>query len=424
MGQDRSGDSTTRRVDRRNLLQLIGASSAIGLAGCFGGDGDGTGGDETTDPGTGTDATDADETLQIGVLRPTELGFGAVMRASAKLFAEMNPTVDAGGTTYSFEFSTYDSACASQDAINAIERGAFQDDIDFFVGPVCSQATAATHGWLADLSEDEQVLAVGNSSTSEATSKDMPYYFRVHGRDVTRTPRVVRYIAEERDGGYDNIGMIAPTSSYGDQKVDPSKRAADELGVDLSVERYPAQSKDHRSQLTALMGSGMDVLFVVDHPEFQGVSIRQARELGWNGPIQGNTNTSDARTWEVANGWPNMKGVTATNLWNPNSATEELSQLLDMYEEQYPDLGVNYFVMEGAGMMATLYYGIQNAGSVDVHDVSAAIEEMRIEDTVYQAPLEFTEGHDIANPPVYIATWEEGKNLRTLDEQAPPNPLA
>lgn len=429
----------TDRINRRRVLQLIGAGSLAGAAGCStgGGDGgssdggDGGGSSDGGDGGGSTTGGDGDggggsgeETLDIGILYPTSLGFGAVMRAAAKIYAtEMNPTVEAGGTTYRYSFSSYDSGCASSAAVNAIEKGAFDDGIKFFVGPVCSQATAATHGWLADLSEDEQVLAVGDSSTSKATSEDMPYYFRVHGRDVVRTPRAVAYMAKMRDGGYDNIGMIAPTSEYGDQKVDPSREAAEALGLNLQVERYPAESKDHRSQLTSLINSDMEILFVVDHPEFQGVSIRQARELGFSGPIQGNTNTSDDRTWEVANGWPNMQDVHATNLWNANDVSGDLKTLLDIYEEQYPDLGVNYFVMEGAGMMATIHHGIREAGSTDVHEVSAAIEEMNVENTVYQSPLKYTPKHDIENPPVFPAVWQEDGSLKTLKEQVPPNPL-
>ena len=66
---------TRRDISRRRLLQSAGATGAVALAGCLGGDGDGDGGDG----GTTTDEDDS-QTVRVGVFQnfdtTTNTGFG------------------------------------------------------------------------------------------------------------------------------------------------------------------------------------------------------------------------------------------------------------------------------------------------------------------------------------------------------------
>lgn len=407
-GSKETGDRPTDRdFSRRKFLGSTALGAVMASAGC-------------------SQITGGGGENEIRLASMVDTGLGVVaqdLKFVARGFVEFNPTVEVDGTTYEYNLAEYDSHCTGTDAVSAAEKAALQDNRRFFVGPLCSQATSALHEWLGNRNENERVLAVGNSSTEDATSEDMPYFYRVHGKASLRMPRIVRYLAEERDGGYDHIGKIAPSSDYGDTYTDPVINAAEELGLELSVERYPEESKDHRSQLTSLIESGMEVLLVTDHAQYQGISIRQARELGYDGPIQGNTNTPDGKTWEIAGGWPNMRDVEGTDLWDADNPPEKLGEILTWLEENHAEqTGPTYITMEAAGMCATIHHGLQEAGSTDPQDVAETLEDIEIDTGYYQETISFTEKHDINSVPVFIIRWKEGEELEVVGP-APENPL-
>ena len=102
----------------------------------------------------------------------------------------------------------------------------------------------------------------------------------------------------------------------------------------LPQERYAPDTTDFRSQLTKLFGAGADALHVAPQSEFAaGTIVKQARELGYRGPIYGETITVGTTALEIAgDAATGLKAITATADPDNEKAQEVLANFRERYD--------------------------------------------------------------------------------------------
>ena len=105
-------------------------------------------------------------------------------------------------------------------------------------------------------------------------------------------------------------------------------------GKVVAQERYAPDTTDFRSQLTKLFEAGADALHVAPQSEFAaGTIVKQARELGYRGPIYGETITVGTTALQIAgDAATGLKAITATADPDNEKAQEVLANFRERYD--------------------------------------------------------------------------------------------
>ena len=105
-------------------------------------------------------------------------------------------------------------------------------------------------------------------------------------------------------------------------------------GKVIAQERYAPDTTDFRSQLTKLFEASPDALHITPQSEFAaGTIVKQARELGYRGPIYGETITVGTTSLDIAgDAATGLKAITATPDPNNAKAQEVLTNFRARYK--------------------------------------------------------------------------------------------
>ena len=102
----------------------------------------------------------------------------------------------------------------------------------------------------------------------------------------------------------------------------------------IAEERFASDTTDFRSQLTKLFNGSPDALHVAPQSEFAaGTIVKQARELGYQGPIYGETITVGRTALDIADdAATGLKAITATADPDNEKAQEVLASFRERYD--------------------------------------------------------------------------------------------
>ena len=104
-------------------------------------------------------------------------------------------------------------------------------------------------------------------------------------------------------------------------------------GEVVAAERYTTDVTDFRTQLTKLFAADPDALHIAPQSEFAaGAVVKQARELGYEGPIYGETITVGTTAQDIAgDAATGLKAITAA----PDPTNEKSQKVLSNFRERY-----------------------------------------------------------------------------------------
>ena len=198
----------------------------------------------------------------------------------AKLLAveEINAAGGINGRMLEIVFE--DSKCAAADSITAYNKLTDVDGVKIILGTTCSGAMLGA----APLAEKEGVIMLSASATSPDIATAGDYIFRTAindlqlGIDIGNTMWV--------DGVHD-LATITESTDYAEGARRTSVARFEELGGHVvAAEAYATETIDFRSQITKLINENPDAILLTAQGEVSGGTIiKQARELGYTGPM-------------------------------------------------------------------------------------------------------------------------------------------
>ena len=201
------------------------------------------------------------------------------------------------------ELVVEDSQCSAKDAIAAYNKLTDVDGVKIILGTSCSGAMLG----VAPLAEADGVILFSGlaSNLDIATAGD--YIFRTQISDVQVGIDTGNVLWAD---GVRKLATITETTDYAEGVRRTSVEQFEKRGgTVVAAERYGSDVADFRSQLTKLLHADPDAL----HSEFAaGTIIKQARELGYEGPIYAETISVGTTALEVAGeAATGMKAITA-----------------------------------------------------------------------------------------------------------------
>ena len=193
------------------------------------------------------------------------------------------------------ELVVEDSKCNAQDAITAYNKLTDVDGVKIILGTSCSGAMLGA----APLAERDGVVLFSGLATNPDIADAGDYIFRTALSDAQLGIDTGNVLWAD---GIRSLATMTEATDYAEGVRRTSVAQFEKRGgAVVGEERYSSDTIDFRTQLTKLFNENPDALHVAAQSEFAGGTIvKQARELGYDGPIYGEIVVVGATALEIA----------------------------------------------------------------------------------------------------------------------------
>ena len=272
---------------------------------------------------------DGDEPFRIGVMESlTGAGetYGTVANQSKQMAAdEINAAGGIDGRM--LEFVIEDSKCNAADAITAYHKLTDVDGVKIILGTSCSAAMLG----VAPLAEADGVILFSGLASSSDIAKAGDYIFRTQISDIEVGIATGNTLWAD---GIRTLATITEATDYAEGVRRSSVAQFEQRGGSVvAAEAYGSDIADFRTQLTKLFEAEPDALHIAPQSEFSaGTIMKQARELGYEGPIYAETVSVGTTALDIAgDAATGMKAITA----DLDPANEKAQEVLADFRERY-----------------------------------------------------------------------------------------
>ncbi|HKJ65801.1 MAG TPA: ABC transporter substrate-binding protein [Desulfopila sp.] len=205
--------------------------------------------------------------------------------------------LEVGGKKYPVEIVLEDNESKAESAVKANTKMITQDDVMVIIGPQSSKQAVPA----GDVANNYETPMISPWSTNPATTEDRPYVFRGCFLDPFQGPVLANFITNEF--GFTKAGVLYDVASdYPKGLAEFFKQAWEEKhgeGSVVAYESFTTKDTDFSSQLTKIIRSDAEVLFVPQYYNEVALIVQQAKDLGWEGPIVGSDSWGSAETVEL-----------------------------------------------------------------------------------------------------------------------------
>ena len=225
------------------------------------------------------------------------------------------------------ELIVEDSQCSAKDAIAAYNKLTDVDGVKIILGTSCSSAMLGA----APLAEADGVILFSGLASNPDIANAGDYIFRTQISDIQVGIDTGNVLWAD---GVRNLATITETTDYAEGVRRTSVAQFQKRGGRVvAEERYPSDAIDFRSQLGKLFDADPDALHLAPQSEFAaGAIIKQAREVGYQGPIYAETVSVGTTALEVAgDAATGMKAITADLDPDSRKAQEVLASFRERY---------------------------------------------------------------------------------------------
>ncbi|QJT09265.1 ABC transporter substrate-binding protein [Oceanidesulfovibrio marinus] len=207
--------------------------------------------------------------------------------AAEMLLKQINDAggIDVGGTKYTLEFVYEDNESKAESALSAARKLVTQDDVLGIIGPQSSKQAVPA----GEAANDLETPMISPWSTNPDTTKDRPFVFRGCFLDPFQGPVVVNFASDEF-GATKAAVLYDIASDYPKGLAEVFKEAWEKkhgAGSVVAFETFTTKDVDFSAQLTNIVNSDAEILFVPQYYNEVPLIVKQAQSLGWDKPIIG-----------------------------------------------------------------------------------------------------------------------------------------
>lgn len=220
--------------------------------------------------------------IVIGVIAPVTGGKaeqGQQFTEGAQVAVdEINAEGGINGSTVRLEI--LDDQGQPNEAVAAAQRLVSNNDVFAVIGPSSTASSSAAIPVL----ERAQIVAISPSASTPSLVTDNQSFY-IMSLPLSAYGPLVPQFAAERFGAKD-LAVINVKDDWGENVTRIAKEWAEANNVPVVAEaNYTQGDRDFKAQLTSMLGSEPDALILNTHYTEGALITRQARELGYEGPI-------------------------------------------------------------------------------------------------------------------------------------------
>ena len=239
--------------------------------------------------------------------------------------------LDVKGKKYLLDFIYVDNELKAESAVQAAIRLIEQDRVLAVVGPQGSGRAIPA----GQINNDNRTPMVSAWSTNPDTTKNRPYVFRACFLDPFQAPVAAKFAKEQF--------KVTRTAILYNLEDDYSKTLAELYrdnwekingpGSVTAFESFGQRDQDFSVQLTRIVNSNAEMLYLPVYYNFVGLIVPQAKDLGWNKPIMGADAWGSADLWSLSKG--SVAGYYFTTHYAAAGAVGKTKEFIDEYNAAY-----------------------------------------------------------------------------------------
>ena len=307
----------------------------------------------------------AADTIKIGFNIPLTGDIpkvGEMSKQSAEMLkADINGAggLEVGGKKYMLEFIYEDNEAKAESAVTTALKLIEKDEVLAMIGPNSSKQ-AVPAGQVAN---DNETVMVTPWSTNPDTTKDRPWVFRAAFLDPFQGPVAVNFAVETFDAK--NAAVLYDLSN------DYSKGLAEifkdefekKMGPNtiLAFESHGTKDQDFSAQLTTIIATKPDFIFVPDNYNQVALIVPQARKLGYKGQFMGSDSWGSAELMTLCG--DSCKGLYFSTHYAAAGATGATKEFIDRFNAKYGVVPDDVAALTWDATRVVLL-AIQNAGEL------------------------------------------------------------
>ncbi|MCK8601905.1 ABC transporter substrate-binding protein [Syntrophobacteraceae bacterium DRH4] len=277
------------------------------------------------------------ETLKVGFDIPLT-GDIPQVGESSKYAAEMLKEqingaggVKVGDKTYQLEFIYEDNESKAESATAAALKLITQDQVLAVIGPQASKQAVPA----GEICNSFKTPMITPWSTNPQTTLDRPYVFRACFLDPFQGPVAANFATKEF-GAKKAAVLYDIASDYPKGLAEYFKAAFEKIhgaGSVVAFETFTTKDRDFSAQLTNIVKSDADVLFLPQYYDEVPLVVKQARELGWKKPIMGSDSWGSAELMKLCG--EACHGYFFSTHYAAAGAQGATKEFIDQYQSKY-----------------------------------------------------------------------------------------
>ena len=331
--------------------------------------------------------------------------------------------VKVDGKSYKIELIQYDNKSDANEAVAALRKLIDLDGVKFITGWATTGSTMAAAQMRGG---EDALMRVACAGELSITTQGYPNVLRIRPPGAYTGGPAGEFVYNEGNKTVGILGQFKDSmrSQYNEKFVEAFTGLG---GTVVATESFEETDRDMYTQLTKILAEDPDCLFIPGFVEPIAFAVKQARELGFEGPIYGFCGGSREQFLEVLT-IEELEGL--YDILPVEGNIEALGENAKQYHEKY----VNLFGEEpppngiyGYDAIYALAAGMEAANSID--DVEAVAEACRNMPVAEGAGMEYlTVGGSMFDPNGQCYTinivvqWQNGN--RVLVEKLESDPTA
>lgn len=270
--------------------------------------------------------------IKVGLIAPMTGNvavYGNAVKEAVELYiAEFNKAGGVNGKE--INLIKYDDKGDATEALNAYNKLVSSDQIVALLGPVTSTPTFG----VAQAAAKDKIPGITGTATHPDVTTYGDSYFRACMLDPQQSQTMVKYATENLK--VSKAAIIYNTAdSYSSGLKDSFVTYAGEAGLEITAtEGYGASDTDFNSQLTNIIASSPDVLFIPDYYNTVYLICKQARDLGFKGTFLGVDGADGVLEIEGVD-TSYLEGMVFVNHYSVADESEVVQNFVNAYKEKY-----------------------------------------------------------------------------------------
>jgi len=268
---------------------------------------------------------------------------------------------------------TEDDRSLAEEAKTAVLKLIKQQNVVAIIGEVASSRSLAA----APEAQKSQIPMISPASTNPQVTAVGDYIFRACFVDSFQGEAMARFAAENLK--LTKVAVLKDIKNdYSVGLADFFVKTAQKQGLEItSVESYSEGDIEFRAQLTSILAKNPEGLFIPGYYTEVGLIARQARELGFKGPLMGGDGWDSAKTTEIGGDAVN------NSYFSTHYSSEDPSPMVQGFIAKYKEKNgavPDAMAVLGYDAANILFEAIKKAGSTDgpaVRDALAATKNFQ-----------------------------------------------
>ncbi|MBO8140877.1 MAG: amino acid ABC transporter substrate-binding protein [Firmicutes bacterium] len=283
----------------------------------------------------------------------------------------------------------YDDRSDPQTSVRLTTRLITEDGVRFIFGPYSSGITNATSA----IGERYRVITIATTANApDLYERGYRYLFGTLPLATTYLHPVLEMAAALPEPP-EKVAIITPENLFAIAAAEGARQKAEELGLKVVYfARYPQDTTDVSSLLSAIRDAGADMLLSTGFLQDGMLIVRQAKELRYNPKIMGFTVAASIPDFRTNLG-RDAEGIMGGEWWAPSMAWEDdffgsASQYAEEFEQRFGYVPTYHAASSSIGGYL-LQLAIERAGTLDTEAVRR--ELLALDEVTMFGPIRFSD---------------------------------